>query len=575
MLCPTLPSREEAPMTAMEEGEKMGLRSLMGALSQIGSAGGNRPGRSLPDFEIIGHAADGNGRARRLRGSMGMRNALLHPFLVPLFPVLFLYAHNQAHLRPGRLPLPLLAVLAGASLLLLVLRWWWRDRQAAAVGVSVTGLWAFAFRPFRELFDALVYLAAGRDLPAWIPALLYAALLAGLLHTLRRRRSWVPVLHAGLNGMGLALAAMALWNIGAFEWRQWRAHEAPPVPETTAGAPFAGPRPDIYYVILDSYANEQVLAGLYGFDNGPMTAFLRERGFFVASEARSNYTQTALSLASSLNGDYLDALLRRDHGDEEGRGPLRTLVGESAVFRKLEGMGYAVIPFESHYDAIDLHDRARYRPLARGPGAFAGHLLGQTPLSLLFTPDDAVEEFRQTVLDAFDRLERMPAGGPPFLVFAHLLPPHPPFVFAADGTRPPGRTSVSLTDGSQLGMRPEEYRRRYLEQVAFVNGRLRRLVDAVLARPGREAVIILQADHGPGSELDHERMEGTNLEERFAILLAVRLPGGAAGPFSPGMTPVNLFRAVFAATFGEPFVPLEDRGYFASWTHPYRLRRAY
>ncbi|HAR98660.1 MAG TPA: hypothetical protein DCS11_07195 [Syntrophus sp. (in: bacteria)] len=504
-----------------------------------------------------------------------MKAWVLHPFIIPAFPALFLYAHNQAHLRPHQLAWPAAVVLAGAGLLFLLLLRVWKDARLAAVGVSVTGLWAFSFHAFKELFDALVYLATGRDLPPWGPFLLYAALLAGLLSTLAKRRALAPCLHAGLNGMGIALAAMALWTIGGAEWRQWRIREAPAAADGGAAPCVPHPMPDIYYIILDGYAGEEVLDRLYGFDNSPTTGFLRERGFFVADGARSNYGQTALSLASSLNHDYLDALLGRDHADEESRRPLRLLIEGSAVFRKLERMGYVIVPFESRYDIIDLPGRGLYQPVGRGPGEFAARLIAQTPLSLVHTKADAVEELRQSVLGAFDRLERLSLPRRPCMVFAHILPPHPPFVFAPDGGLPESAASFALVDGSQLNMDPAEYRRRYLEQVRFVNGRLPRTVDAILGRPGREAVIILQGDHGPGSELHHDRFEATNLEERFSILNAVRFPDGDHRLLRPGMTPVNTFRVVFRRVFGEPLDPLEDRGYYSTWSRPYRFIRAY
>ncbi len=43
------------------------------------------------------------------------------------------------------------------------------------------------------------------------------------------------------------------------------------------------------------------LRELYDYDNSAMLEALAERGFFIASRAHSNYCQTGLSLASSLN----------------------------------------------------------------------------------------------------------------------------------------------------------------------------------------------------------------------------------------------------------------------------------
>ena len=70
--------------------------------------------------------------------------------------------------------------------------------------------------------------------------------------------------------------------------------------------------PDIYFIVLDGYARADVLAKYYGFDNGPFLEGLRQRGFQVSDASRSNYNWTFLSLGSSLNLDYIQALVGDD-----------------------------------------------------------------------------------------------------------------------------------------------------------------------------------------------------------------------------------------------------------------------
>ena len=47
---------------------------------------------------------------------------------------------------------------------------------------------------------------------------------------------------------------------------------------------------------------------VYGFDNTAFIKDLSQRGFYVANCSQSNYAYTELSLASSLNANYLDVL---------------------------------------------------------------------------------------------------------------------------------------------------------------------------------------------------------------------------------------------------------------------------
>jgi hypothetical protein len=58
-------------------------------------------------------------------------------------------------------------------------------------------------------------------------------------------------------------------------------------------------RPDIYYIVLDAYGRQDVLADLYNLDNRPFLDYLEGKGFYVASESHSNYMQTVFSIPAS------------------------------------------------------------------------------------------------------------------------------------------------------------------------------------------------------------------------------------------------------------------------------------
>ena len=69
--------------------------------------------------------------------------------------------------------------------------------------------------------------------------------------------------------------------------------------------------PDIYYIILDGYGRSDVLKNEYGYDNSDFLNALRDLGFTVSECSQSNYAQTQMSLASSLNFNYIDVLSDR------------------------------------------------------------------------------------------------------------------------------------------------------------------------------------------------------------------------------------------------------------------------
>jgi len=63
--------------------------------------------------------------------------------------------------------------------------------------------------------------------------------------------------------------------------------------------------PDIYYIILDEYADSDMLMKYFDYDNQEFISFLEEKGFHVASESYSNYMASWNSIPSTLNMDYI------------------------------------------------------------------------------------------------------------------------------------------------------------------------------------------------------------------------------------------------------------------------------
>jgi hypothetical protein len=92
---------------------------------------------------------------------------------------------------------------------------------------------------------------------------------------------------------------------------------------------------------------------------------------------------------------------------------------------------------------------------------------------------------------------------------------------------------------------------------------------SILEQSPTPPVILLQADHGPGSRLDWESPEGSDLRERFSILNAYRLPAAEQGALYASISPVNSFRVVFNTYFGARLQLLPDQSYFAYWDRPY------
>jgi len=329
--------------------------------------------------------------------------------------------------------------------------------------------------------------------------------------------------------------------------------------------------PDIYYIILDAYSGADVLDELYGLDNRPFLDSLRSKGFYVADESHTNYTQTIFSIPAALNFDYIDV----PTGNQEDGQYFLKRINENTLMRLLKQCGYRIAVLESGFYYTDQMD-ADLRLTGSGIlNEFEGLLLADSPAGILAEalnlepPAESYAAHRQRVLDGFNQLKRAYQVPGPIFVFAHLITPHPPFIFDAKGGQIDVARGYSIGDGDDFTGTLDEYRTGYAGQVQFANRKLEQAIDSILASSDEPPVIIIQGDHGAGSGLDWDSPDLTCLWERASILNAYYLAGEAPDQLYPSISPVNSFRVVLNTIFGTDLPLLPDRTYFTS----HRLER--
>ncbi len=202
--------------------------------------------------------------------------------------------------------------------------------------------------------------------------------------------------------------------------------------------------------------------------------------------------------------------------------------------------------------------------------AFETRLFSQKNLRKI-TNAPEFQAHREMVLYELQRLDD-PASMPgDYFVFAHIIIPHPPFVFGPNGEQRTPNTTHLLGDGDEYRGRREEYIQGYRDQASYIDSQIQPVIESILAKSKTPPVIIIQADHGPGAYLIWELPEQTNLQERFSILNAYYLPDGGEAALYPSITPVNSFRIVLNQLFNAGLELLPDKNYFTTWKHPYEF----
>jgi hypothetical protein len=330
--------------------------------------------------------------------------------------------------------------------------------------------------------------------------------------------------------------------------------------------------PDIFYIILDSYGREDTLEEIYNLDNGEFLTYLESRGFFVADESNSNYPRTELSLASSLNVSYLDEVSQQLGNESDNLLPIKSQIDNNLVFQQLRQAGYKIITFPSGYELTEISSSDQVISFQTAPDSFQNLLINNTPLSL-FLLGKQYDWHRQRIEYTIDQLPEVSHQTQPTFVFAHILTPHPPFVFGPNGEPINPHRKYGINDGNEFLSiaNREEYLSGYRDQLVYLNSLITESVERILETSSTQPVIIIQGDHGPRSSLEPDIFNGPRLVERMAILNAYLLPGIDPNLLYPGITPVNSFRLLFNAYLGTNYQLLEDRSYYSTNDKPFQF----
>jgi hypothetical protein len=495
------------------------------------------------------------------------KNLIIHPVLLAVYPVLFLYSHNIGQVCFSDAVEPTIVILVVTVAAWAFLNVFIRSWHKSAMITSFLLLLFFSYGHVRALLGTKISVFSLN----WF---LYLLFLGGSFCIIRIRKP----LEKGtmiLNVFGAILVTFTLVSITTYEVAtagratQLDAHLSDR--DSSKQAPQGDAYPDIYFIILDAYARQDILREIYNFDNSDFIKFLRDRGFYVADKCAANYCQTGLSVGSCLNLEYLD--VNGINPDSVDQKPLKALIEKGRVHKFLKEHGYKTVSFAASAYCTNLENADFYLKSGTPVNTFYYSVINTTPLPdiiKLKKESSSFGAYRRGILYILNNIGKVPRmhSGPKF-VFVHIEVPHPPFVFGPGGE--PVITMESrfndydadriIHDG---GLSLAQYQKAYCDQVRFINSRMEKVIDEILGNSSRPPIILILGDHGPRSGVIWEDPARTNVKECLTNLGAFYLPGGGEKLLYPDMTLVNLFRVVFNHYFGENFGLLPDRCYFST-----------
>src|SRR5215210_5015246 len=393
-----------------------------------------------------------------------LRRVPIHPILLAIYPILFLYGENLGEATPSDMIAPLMIVGLVTALVYAIARVVLGTGRAALA----TSLLVVVFFGYGRVLDAVrgTPIAGGRLL-----VVAAVVVLVGLAAVVLIRRDWSRVNRA-LDLLSIIVVLVTLSGILVYEVPL--AFRGPvrldsPTPVATQGG-----RRDVYYIVIEDIGAPKTLQKYYGLKDPGIFDWLDELGFVVAGDSKTNYGKTIHMLASTMNMDYLDEVAASVGTGSSDYHPLYGLVDDNAVGRFMKSAGYRYIHIGSWWDPTERSSIADVNFGIAAPSDFTSALLKTTilpevtarlkrfgiklPTSVELSGDQAQYD---GAIYGFQKLEEQIATPGPKFVFAHFLIPHDPYVFGPDGT--------FVTPEERAKMTPAE---RFLGQALYTNSRL-------------------------------------------------------------------------------------------------------
>ena len=478
----------------------------------------------------------------------------LHPFLFAVYPITELRNFNIAYVDSASLVRPILVSLLSTALIWGLLRLLTREWTKSGI---VTTLIVIVFFSYGHIF-LQIQSTFGEMIRHRYLLLIFAALFALAVWFIFWRMKNAEALVNFLTATGAFLVIFSVARSAQYDYSVYQsAREVEAAMDSyreEASSSTVGERPDVYVILLDAHTSAYALEKYFDYDESAFTNQLEELGFYVAECAQSNYPQTRLSVTSTFYANYHQK-------------PTLFPLYSSLAVETLRSQGYRVVTFENrsqgHFSFAEDVRLSRNQMLAGkidltgGLSEFEFEILETSLARLAFDIPTLIpgfdlaqqqetqyyEHYQQTFF-ILSELKSLPTEiESPKLVFAHLLVPHPPFIFTPDG-------KFFWNDNEEQG---------YVSNVEFIDSQITGVVQEIIAKSKIPPVIILMGDHGPSGVPSKD-----NPHLRMEILNAYYVNDAAKADLYPSITPVNSFRVVFNNYFGTDYPLLEDVSYHAS-----------
>lgn len=538
-------------------------------------------------------------RARARRLARALADTPLPEVLFISTFILIRWWNNSDFSYPSEILLPVIAFGLLASAIFYIYRWVFGPGLAAHLAALALSYLFYVFqfienaRFGRAVYDLLPSFLSSAFTRSLVLALIIGVLCGAAAWAFERLSNRFKLLRQ-LQLYKVILFAVAfvfvlqLVRTGGrlFELRHQLGYKYQAAAMPAANKQAVSAKPDIYYLVFDRYTNQNVLTQNFNFDNSEMVGFLDQQGFVTRENAYSNYAFTMSSVSSTMAMNYFPEFERKfgRDGRWQSAAPYRSIFNDPPIANVLADQGYQYNHVSSWWDftrvgiKADKHYAQSYRlnvfnksfyatDLQRdiffksilSPWLKKGISFGDWPVLKYDLDRNPVENFNSQI-DSLKAISARSDKNTPQFTLAHVLAPHPPYVFDQNGNTPP--YDVESNDNGV------DEQVKYANELIYVNKRLKDLI-AHIRQTSPDAVVIVQADEGPYPKqfrgpmsperyYDPLELPQKQMQQKFGILASYYMPGVERGEVEKINSSVNVFRFVLNHYLGYNMQMLPD-----------------
>ena len=456
-----------------------------------------------------------------------------------IFPILFIYTNNLSEISLDSLLIPVLGIFGLISVLLLILVKVSKNIQKSTLFLSLSLFLFFSIGYTKLLFHGLqIFNSHSTIFVFFIYSLIF---LVGFIFIYRMKYSLeitkiisvisFVVILSFLPGIFLDFSNSIYGDTNNSKLK------------------FSNlDTPNIYFILLDGYSNNQSLKNNFDYDNSKFLEYLESFQFIINKNSFSNYDGTVMSMISTLNMNYLHEF--KDLGTNNLL-LQKNLFSNNLVMDTFQNNGYNTIYIDGGGPLRDMKTSNKILCHFTDNGLLQT-LIDTSVLTYIFQ-GSFWDSWNDRRICSFSELENIPKNvESPFFIYAHLRTPHEPYLRDENG---------NFTEYTERANDLDEktFNERYVYQLKYTNKKIIEIIPKLLSVESKP-IIILVSDHGwkYSTGLSWTDDEHVQKHSNFA---AFYVPNSDYPEFYSNTTMVNIFRIISNDYFGTNLEILKNKAY--------------